>query len=129
MDEGQVNIRVFIEHATAFVGVRLGAALLHRRAYKQEHISGSLKPTVAAAMLEMAQVTLASWVPDPFCGAGAILIEASLRCVPAWGEMSPLPPFRRRARTPWGPPCQRASMFSDGMRCAYPSSAGQPRAL
>jgi 23S rRNA G2445 N2-methylase RlmL len=84
-DEGDVNIRVFIEHATAFVGVRLAVAPLHRRAYKQEHISGSLKPTVASAMLEIAQVANDTPVLDPFCGAGTILIEAALRGAPACG--------------------------------------------
>ena len=45
------NVRLFIEHDQALVGVRLGATPLHRRSYKQEQRPGSLKPTVAAALL------------------------------------------------------------------------------
>lgn len=71
-----LNIRVFIEGDTAVVGVRLAERSLSKRAYKQEHVPGSLKPTVAAALLRLANVTAGTRVLDPCCGAGTILIEA-----------------------------------------------------
>ncbi|MBI3158938.1 MAG: methyltransferase domain-containing protein [Chloroflexi bacterium] len=77
-NESEINIRAFIEHARADVGLRLAAAPMHRRAYKQANLPGSLKPTVAAAMLHMAGVLPGESVLDPFCGVGTILIEAAL---------------------------------------------------
>ena len=48
-----LNLRLFVEHETAHVGVRLGRQPLHRRPYKQRHVPGSLKPPVAAALLSL----------------------------------------------------------------------------
>jgi tRNA (guanine6-N2)-methyltransferase len=72
-----LNVRVFIDHDVAFVGVRLGERPLHRRPYKQAHMPGSLKPPVAAAMLALAEVGPGMRLLDPCCGAGTILIEAA----------------------------------------------------
>jgi tRNA (guanine6-N2)-methyltransferase len=74
-----LNVRVFIEHDVAYVGVRLGRRPLHRRLYKQRHIPGSLKPPVAAALLYLAGTASGMCVLDPCCGTGTILIEAALR--------------------------------------------------
>jgi tRNA (guanine6-N2)-methyltransferase len=74
-----LNVRIFIEHATAFVGVRLAKRPLHRRSYKQSHVPGSLKPPVAAALLSLAEVGPGMRVLDPCCGGGTILIEAATR--------------------------------------------------
>ena len=49
-----LNIRVFIEHEVAYVGMRLGKHPLHERPYKVVQRAGSLKPSVAAAMLQLA---------------------------------------------------------------------------
>jgi 23S rRNA G2445 N2-methylase RlmL len=84
-DQSQVNLRVFIEHDRAYVGMRLAEAPLHRRPYKQAHVSGSLKPPVAAALLQIAGVEPPACVLDPFCGAGTILIEAALLGAQACG--------------------------------------------
>jgi 23S rRNA G2445 N2-methylase RlmL len=75
--QSDINLRLFIEHETAHVGMRLAAAPLYKRAYKQEHIPGSLKPSVAAALLFLAQARPQHIVLDPCCGAGTILIEAA----------------------------------------------------
>lgn len=75
--EANLNVRVFIEHDTAFVGMRLGERPLHHRPYKQAHVPGSLKPPVAAAMLALAEVGPGMCLLDPCCGAGTILIEAA----------------------------------------------------
>ena len=76
--EADFNIRIFIEHETAYIGVRLGKSPLHERGYKQAQRAGSLKPPVAAAMLQLAEVAPGHALLDPCCGAGTILIEAAL---------------------------------------------------
>lgn len=77
-DESEINLRLFLEHDQAYLGLRLAAAPLHRRPYKQANLPGSLKPTVAAAMLIHAGLLPGDSLLDPFCGAGTILIEAAL---------------------------------------------------
>jgi 23S rRNA G2445 N2-methylase RlmL len=73
-----LTIRLFIEHDVAFVGVRLGKTALSKRAYKQVHLPGSLKPPVAAALVMMVDVAPGLHLLDPCCGAGTILVEAAL---------------------------------------------------
>src|SRR5689334_9355211 len=80
-----LNVRVFLEGDTAVVGVRLGARSLSKRAYKQQHVLGSLKPAVAAALLALADLKPALRILDPCCGAGTILIEAKAYGAKAWG--------------------------------------------
>ncbi|MBI5669675.1 MAG: methyltransferase domain-containing protein [Chloroflexi bacterium] len=77
--DADVNLRVFIEHDTALVGVRITRHPLHRRPYKTDHLPGSLKPSVAAAMLLLAEAAPGQSLVDPFCGTGTILIEAALQ--------------------------------------------------
>lgn len=74
--DSHLNLRLFIEHDHAYIGVRLCENALHERAYKRAQRPGSLKPTVAAALLHMADVTPQDTLLDPFCGAGTILLEA-----------------------------------------------------
>lgn len=73
-----LNVRLFIEHQTALVGVRLGSTALHERSYKRAHQTGSLKPPVAAAIAALAGVAPGRRVLDPCCGVGTIPIEAAL---------------------------------------------------
>ena len=73
-----INLRVFIEHERAFVGLRLGTRPLHERAYKVAEQPGALKPPVAAAMLRLAGIEPGDRLIDPCCGSGTILIEAAL---------------------------------------------------
>ena len=80
-----LNVRIFLEGETTTVGVRLGARSLSRRPYKQEHVLGSLKPAVAAALLALADVSPGTPILDPCCGAGTILIEAGSYGVKVWG--------------------------------------------
>ncbi len=84
-DVADLNVRVFIEHESAWIGVRLGARPLHRRSYKLDHVPGSLKPPVAAAMLRLAGLAPGARLLDPCCGAGTLLIEASLSGAKAMG--------------------------------------------
>lgn len=81
----ELNIRLFIEHETAYVGVRLGARPLHERSYQQVHRPGALKSSVAAALVAMAGTTPGTRVLDPCCGSGTIVIEAAQRGAVAHG--------------------------------------------
>ncbi len=76
--EADLNLRLFIEHETAYVGVRLGKHPLHERAYKAVERPGALEPPVAAAMLRLAGVQPGARLIDPCCGSGTILIEGAL---------------------------------------------------
>ena len=75
-DDAELNLRVFIEHQTAHLGVRIADRPLHERSYKQVHVPGSLRPPVAAAMLACSAASPGERLLDPCCGAGTILIEA-----------------------------------------------------
>lgn len=81
----EINIRLFMEHEQVYVGMRLGERPLYKRPYKQAHVLGSLKPSVAAALLRMARVRAGERVLDPCCGAGTILVEAALMGAHAQG--------------------------------------------
>jgi tRNA (guanine6-N2)-methyltransferase len=83
--EAEINLRIFIEHETAYVGLRLGERPLHERDYKVAERPGSLKPSVAAAMLRLADVKAGMQLLDPCCGAGTILIEGALMGADARG--------------------------------------------
>ncbi len=74
--EADLNLRVFIEHEHAFLGVRLSKSPLHERLYKEANIAGSLKPTVAAAMIRAGGFAPGMTIVDPLCGAGTIPLEA-----------------------------------------------------
>lgn len=90
-DTSDVNLRIFIEHNEALVGMRLFKHPLHRRPYKLDHLPGSLKPPVAAALAQLAKVTTGTQVLDPFCGAGTILIESALMgAVALGGDVNPV---------------------------------------
>jgi tRNA (guanine6-N2)-methyltransferase len=80
-----LNVRVFLEHDVATVGVRVGKTPLHDRWYQRVHLPGALKPSVAAALVLLAQTTSTTTVLDPCCGSGTILIEAALQGANACG--------------------------------------------
>jgi len=48
---------------------------MRHRTYKREHLPASLRPTVAAAMVRLADLRPGNRVLDPMCGAGTILAE------------------------------------------------------
>jgi tRNA (guanine6-N2)-methyltransferase len=88
--KADLNVRIFIEGETAVIGVRLGAQSLSKRLYKQEHVPGSLKPAVSAALLSLADIIPGARILDPCCGAGTILIEASVHgAIPFGGDIDP----------------------------------------
>lgn len=71
------DIRIFIEHDKALVGVRLGNKPMHRRSYKVETTKATLQADIAYAMSVLAEITIDDIVLDPMCGSGTILIESS----------------------------------------------------
>lgn len=90
-DQGaDVNLRVFIDHEQAFVGIRLAKQPLHERWYRQAHVIGALKPSVAAALVMVGEVRERMRVLDPCCGSGTVLIEAALQgALVCGGDSSP----------------------------------------
>ena len=72
-----LNVRLFIEHETVFIGVRLGRKPLQQRTSEWVHLAGALKPPIAAAMLQLVKVLPGQKVLDPCCGTGTILVEAA----------------------------------------------------
>jgi tRNA (guanine6-N2)-methyltransferase len=80
-----VNLRVFIEHEQAYVGMRLAKQPLHERSYRQAQRVGALKPSVAAALVMAADVHADQRVLDPCCGSGTLVIEAAMRGADACG--------------------------------------------
>ena len=73
-----LNVRIFIEHEQAYIGLRLAKSPLHERPYKLAERAGALKPSVAAAMIRLAAAMPGQRLLDPCCGSGTILIEAAL---------------------------------------------------
>lgn len=80
-----LNLRVFIDHELALVGVRLAQEALSKRPYKLAHLPGSLKPPVAAALVRLSEIAPGQSLLDPFCGSGTILAEAALMGAAAQG--------------------------------------------
>lgn len=68
--------RVVLDGKMMWVAVRPYDVPLHRRAWRQRTVVGSLHPPVAAAMARLAALAAGQRVLDPFCGAGTVLLEA-----------------------------------------------------
>jgi 23S rRNA G2445 N2-methylase RlmL len=82
--QASVTARIFVRggdvaHGREIVAtIRLGAAPLHRRTYKQDTGPGTLHPPLAAALAQLAAPAPTQHVLDPFCGDGTIAIETAL---------------------------------------------------
>jgi tRNA (guanine6-N2)-methyltransferase len=74
-ENAAVEIWLTIHGATAVCGLRLSDRTMRHRKYKMEHLPASLRPTIAAAMVRMAEIKPGQVVVDPMCGAGTILAE------------------------------------------------------
>ena len=93
-----LNVRVFLEHEMATIGVRVGKTALHDRWYQRVHLPGALKPSVAAALVLLAQTSTTTHVLDPCCGSGTILIEAALQgAIVCGGDSNPVAVAATRA--------------------------------
>jgi 23S rRNA G2445 N2-methylase RlmL len=74
----QFDIRVFLEHESAYIGVRLGNTPLHRRPYKTSTTKATLRADIAYCMALLSEISHKDTVLDPMCGSGTILIESSI---------------------------------------------------
>lgn len=90
-ENAAVEVWLTIQGATAVCGLRLSDRTMRHRTYKLEHLPASLRPTLAAAMVQLADARPAQVVLDPMCGAGTILAEqleaarAGRRRLQLWG--------------------------------------------
>jgi tRNA (guanine6-N2)-methyltransferase len=78
-ENAAVEVWLTIDGATAVCGLRLSDRTMRHRTYKREHLPASLRPTVAAAMVRLAEARPNDVVLDPMCGAGTILGEQLTR--------------------------------------------------
>jgi len=74
-ENAAIEVWLSIQEATAICGLRLSDRTMRHRTYKLEHRPASLRPTVAAAMVRLAEVKPGQVVLDPMCGVGTILAE------------------------------------------------------
>jgi 23S rRNA G2445 N2-methylase RlmL len=91
-ENAAIEFWLTIHGATAVCGVRLSDQTMRHRTYKLEHRPASLRPTIAAAMIRLAEIRPRHVVLDPMCGAGTILAERLAAgqqvrggCAPVWG--------------------------------------------
>ncbi len=77
-ENAAVEVWLTIHGAMAVCGVRLSDRSMRHRTYKLEHLPASLRPTVAAALVRLADLKPNQAILDPMCGAGTILAEALL---------------------------------------------------
>jgi 23S rRNA G2445 N2-methylase RlmL len=77
-ENAAVEIWLTIHGAMAVCGLRLSDRTMRHRKYKVEHLPASLRPSVAAAMVRLADLKPGQTVLDPMCGAGTLLAEALL---------------------------------------------------
>ena len=76
---GKASLELWVQviGERTLAGIRLSDDTLAQRTYKKAHLPASLKPTVARALVLMAELKPDETVLDPMCGAGTILREAA----------------------------------------------------
>lgn len=74
-DSPALEVWVQVIGERTLVGLRLSDDSLAQRGYKRAHLPASLKPTVARALVVLADAGRDAAVIDPMCGAGTILRE------------------------------------------------------
>jgi 23S rRNA G2445 N2-methylase RlmL len=79
LEDPTVLVRVFVRHERVVFAIdATGQHSLHRRAYREYEHDAALRPTVAAAMVRLADPESGDRLVDPLCGSGTIPIEAAL---------------------------------------------------
>jgi len=74
-----VIVHVFVRESEALLGISLTSSVsMHRRGYRIYDHPAALKPTLAYAMLAIANTRDGEVIVDPMCGGGTIPIEAGL---------------------------------------------------
>jgi 23S rRNA G2445 N2-methylase RlmL len=99
-ENASVEVWLTIHGAQAVCGLRLSDKTMRHRTYKHEHLPASLRPTVAAAMVRLADLRPGQILLDPMCGAGTLLaecVELHRRTVQTWGGDLEWPAVRAAA--------------------------------
>lgn len=73
------DIRIHLEEENILFSVRLTEKPLYFRSYWQEGRKGSLKTSIAAALVKLADPSPEDKLVDNFCGAGTILCEGAFQ--------------------------------------------------
>ncbi len=89
-DNAAVEFWLTIHGAMAVCGLRLSDREMRHRTYKLEHRPASLRPTIAAAMIRLAEIRPRHVVLDPMCGAGTLLAERLAAAAQMRGDGSPV---------------------------------------
>ena len=79
-ENAAVEFWLTIHGAQAVCGLRLSDRSMRHRTYKLEHRPASLRPTIGAAMIRLAEIRPRHLVLDPMCGAGTLLAERLAAC-------------------------------------------------
>ena len=74
-DGGDVEVWIQFSDREAVVGLRLTDRTMRHRTDKTANLPGSLRPTVAAAMIALAKPSDDDVFLDPMCGVGTLLLE------------------------------------------------------
>jgi 23S rRNA G2445 N2-methylase RlmL len=74
-ENAAIEFWLTIQGSTAVCGLRLSDRTMRHRTYKLEHRPASLRPSIAAAMIRLAEIAPQHIVLDPMCGAGTLLAE------------------------------------------------------
>lgn len=74
-EPADVEVWAFLAEGRALVGLRLTDSSFRQRRYKRDERPGSLRPTLAAAVVLAARPTEDEVVLDPMCGVGTLLLE------------------------------------------------------
>lgn len=74
-EDADVELWVNLFGEELLCGIRLSRADMRHRDYKLQHLPASLRPSVAAAMVQLSQPSGDDVFLDPMAGAGTILLE------------------------------------------------------
>lgn len=81
-ESGSIELWVEVDENRLYLDVRLSDATMRHRDYKRAHVPASLRPTLAAAMVDLGSPRPGEVVLDPACGAGTLLLERATCGVP-----------------------------------------------
>jgi len=81
LDEPDVEFFALVRDREFFLGLNTTGESLHRRYYRVWHHRAALLPTIAYAMLRIADWRDTEYLLDPFCGGATIPIEAATKAL------------------------------------------------
>ncbi|MGB2694748.1 MAG: THUMP domain-containing class I SAM-dependent methyltransferase [Dehalococcoidia bacterium] len=77
-DDAAMEFWLQIIDDAAILALRLSSADLHQRTYREASLPGALKPTIAHALIRLADPRAGGLLIDPMCGTATVLAEAAL---------------------------------------------------